>query len=401
MVRITALMDNQPSEHKALINEHGLSYLIEGRGVRVLFDCGAGEHPWRNAHRLGRALTGLDAVVLSHSHYDHAAGYRDLLEGGADCRVLYTGPHFFEAKYAFDGLKYTDLSAGFDTGFLSEHNVEHRVVEGVREIGPGMYLVSGFPRTHDFETIPTRFVRQTSGGFIPDDFADEQCLVLETGGKLVILVGCSHPGILNMVERVYAHFQKPIYGVFGGTHLVEADDPRIQATVDRLRELGLEALGLSHCSGEAAECAIAQRGDVQGCHMGSGDCVFFDDPPGVYEPNALFGGERGGGESGRVHPPEWCAYLLAATAQREEEYLETLERKLAAFSDDERWALLSTAQAYYEADRSVGQAAQAMFIHKNTLQYRVRRLLEALELTRCSPFQQEYLVRLLLEHQTG
>lgn len=276
MVRVTALMDNQPSEHKALVNEHGLSYLIEGRGVRLLFDCGSGPTPWANAHRLGRNLKDLDAVILSHSHYDHAAGYRDLLEQGCGSRVLYTGPHFFEPKYAFDGLKYTDLSAGFDLDFIKAHCVEHRSVEDVREIASGMYLVSGFPRAHSFETIPTRFVRQTPSGFIPDDFSDEQCLVLETGGKLVILVGCSHPGILNMIDRVYDHFQKPIYGVFGGTHLVEADAPRIEATIDRLQSLGLEALGLSHCSGEAAECAIAARPGIRGCHMGVGDCIFFE-----------------------------------------------------------------------------------------------------------------------------
>lgn len=278
MVRVTALMDNQPSEHKALINEHGLSYLIEGRGVRLLFDCGSGAAPWHNAHRLGRDVNALDAVALSHSHYDHAAGYRDLIESGGGSRLLYTGPHFFEPKFAFDGLKYTDLSAGFDATFLKAQGIEQRVVDDVTEIGPGIYLVSGFPRVHDFETIPSRFVRQTDAGrFIPDDFSDEQCMVLETDGKLVILVGCSHPGILNMVERVHDRFQKPVYGVFGGTHLVEADAQRIDATIDRLQSLGLKALGLSHCSGEAAECAIAGRPNVRGCHMGVGDSIFFEE----------------------------------------------------------------------------------------------------------------------------
>ena len=94
MVRITALMDNQPSEHKGLVNAHGLSYLVEREDCRFLFDCGAGDAPWRNAHRLGLPVTGLDAVVLSHSHYDHAAGYRDLLESGAGAPVLYRPPFF-------------------------------------------------------------------------------------------------------------------------------------------------------------------------------------------------------------------------------------------------------------------------------------------------------------------
>ena len=77
MLRVTALMDNDASENKALINEHGLSYLLEGPDFRILFDCGSGAHPWVNAHRLGLDVAGLDAVVLSHSHYVHAAGFCD------------------------------------------------------------------------------------------------------------------------------------------------------------------------------------------------------------------------------------------------------------------------------------------------------------------------------------
>lgn len=275
MLRITALMDNLPSENKALKNEHGLSYLVEGRGKRILFDCGSGAAPWQNAHRLGRDVKDLDAVVLSHSHYDHAAGYRDLLEAGLGSRVLYTGPHFFEPKYATDGLRYTDLSAGFDQSFLNAFHIDHQVVEGLREIGPGIYLVSGFPRTHSFETIPTRFVRQTDGGFIPDDFSDEQCLVIDIGDGVVILVGCSHPGILNMVDQVHGLLNKPVKGVFGGTHLMEANAERIDATIARLQALGMTSLGLSHCSGQAAEDAIAAKEGVQGCHMSVGDCIFL------------------------------------------------------------------------------------------------------------------------------
>lgn len=274
MVRVTALMDNKGSENKALIHEHGLSFLIERPDCRILFDCGAGGHPWDNAYRLGRGLEGLDAVVLSHSHYDHAAGYRDLLDRGLGSRLLYTGPHFFEPKFAFDGVLYTDLSVGFDEAFLRRHGVERRVVTDVTEIAPGIHLICGFPRTHDFETIPSRFVRLTENGFVPDDFADELCLAMETGGGLVVLVGCSHPGILNMMDRVHRSLGKPISAVYGGTHLNEADDSRIDATIAELRAMGLETLGLSHCSGDRAEERLC-CGDAKGGHMAAGDCVFF------------------------------------------------------------------------------------------------------------------------------
>lgn len=275
MLRITALMDNKPSEHKSLVNEHGLSYLIEGDGYRILFDCGATAAPWHNAHRLGLSVSDLDAVVLSHSHYDHAAGYRDLIENGGGSSLLYTGPEFFCPKFAGDGMKYTDLSAGFDQSFLKKHHIAHQEVTGVTQIAPGVYLIASFPRVHPFETIPKRFLRLTNAGMEPDDFRDEICLALEVGGKLVVLVGCSHPGILNMVQRVHNALGLPVQAVYGGTHLVEADESRIHATLTELQAMGLKVLGLSHCSGELAEQCLGADPSVLSCHMGVGDCIFL------------------------------------------------------------------------------------------------------------------------------
>lgn len=276
MLRVTALMDNKPSEQKALINEHGLSYLMEGKGYRFLFDCGSGPNPWKNAHSLGLSVKDLDAVILSHSHYDHAAGYRFLMEQGGGAPILYTGPRFFEQKFAFNGSKYTDLSAGFDRNFLKEYGVEHREVSNVTEIFPGVYLIAGFPRKNEFETIPARFVRLTDNGFVPDDFGDEICIALDLGGKIAMFVGCSHPGILNMAQTVHETLGMPIYAIFGGTHLVEADRSRIERTLQKLRGMGLEIFGLSHCSGEEAECAIHEDPRLNSCHLGTGDCIFLD-----------------------------------------------------------------------------------------------------------------------------
>lgn len=276
MVSITALMDNKPTEHKALIAEHGLSLYVEHNGRRILFDCGSGANPQYNAHRLGVDLQALDAVILSHSHYDHAAGFRDLTEKGMGSCQLYTGPNFFEPKFARNGVRYTNLACGFDRDFLEKYRINHHEIRGLEEIYPGVWLISGFPRIHCFETIPARFVRRTEAGFVADDFGDEVCMALEIEGGLAVLVGCSHPGILNMMTQVSELLKKPIRAVFGGTHLVEADAERINTTVTALQEMGLEILGLSHCSGDAADCAICGRTDIQGCHLGTGDCIFFD-----------------------------------------------------------------------------------------------------------------------------
>ena len=276
MLRITALMDDKCSENGALSAEHGLSLFVECNGRRILFDCGSGSNSLRNAHLLGIDLGGLDAVILSHSHYDHSGGFRELTERGFGSGQVYTGPRFFEPKYARSDAGYRDLSAGFDREFLDAHCICHQQVEGAVEIFPGVYLISGFPRVHDFEQIPERFLRRVDGEFIPDDFHDEICMAVEVEGGLAVLVGCSHPGILNMIVHVCNILSKPVKAVFGGTHLVEADEKRIDTTVERLRDMGLEILGLNHCSGDAAERAICAKTEIRGCHLRVGDAISFD-----------------------------------------------------------------------------------------------------------------------------
>lgn len=94
-----------------------------------------------------------------------------------------------------------------------------------------------------------------------------------------------------------------------------------------------------------------------------------------------------------------CRYMLYHTAVTEAEFIDGFYQKLnLVFPVREQKVLMKTIQGYYDNDRSVSKAAAALFIHKNTLQYRIHRLLEALGLTGCTSFQQEYLVRLLLEH---
>ena len=239
MLQITALMDDQLTGRKDLLCEHGLSVHISYHGKRILFDCGSSEKTLYNAKKLGIDLRKLDAVVLSHSHYDHAGGFRYLAEQYAVRRV-YTGPGFFAPKYARSENCFRNLSAGFDSRFLEEKGIVHLPVEGLAEMIPGVHVISGFPRREPMETIPERFLRLTEAGLVPDDFRDEICLALETGEGIVLLVGCAHPGILNMARHVAAVLGKPIRAVLGGTHLAEADPARAQRTVEGLLQMAVQ-----------------------------------------------------------------------------------------------------------------------------------------------------------------
>lgn len=272
MVRITALMDDKTTNPLCMA-AHGLSYLVQTPEISVLFDCGPGTDTWRNARALGEDIYNVDAVVLSHSHYDHAGGYPSLVEAVNGGSLLYTGPGFFEKKYSFDGTGYHDRSAGFDETLPKANGITHVTVSDVKELAPGMYLVGDFPRVHKFETIPGKYVRKTGGNFVPDDFRDEIAMAVDVGGKLAVLVGCAHPGILNMVKHIQEALNRPVCAVFGGVHLLDAEERRISATLEALHGMGVELLGLGHCSGEQAEAMAAGNHLLRSCHLGAGDSL--------------------------------------------------------------------------------------------------------------------------------
>ncbi len=237
MLEITTLLDNINTEHKTVTAKHGLSMFIRTESLNIVFDCGPDATAVNNSRLLNAPIDKANYVILSHSHYDHSAGYPEFVRNNVK-GVLYTGPNFFKPKYAYDGVKYTYLGAGFDEYFIAENNIIHKVCDGCIELSSDCYIFSGFPRRYEFETIPERFVHGSLPDTVKDDFGDEICIAADTSKGLVVLVACSHPGILNMLTHIHDVLKKPIYAVLGGTHLVEADENRIALTIDAMKKNG-------------------------------------------------------------------------------------------------------------------------------------------------------------------
>lgn len=252
-LKITTLVENTKGEHLSLENEHGFSAYIEYDGCKILFDTGQSDNYIKNAEKLNIDLSKTMHVVLSHGHYDHSGGFRYFAEKYGNQFVLHVGKKFFLDKYAFDGVRWEYLGNDFDEQYLKEKEI-HFVYTGseLEEIAPGAYLVSNFTRTTDFEKINKRFYIYKNNEYIPDTFSDEISLVLDTEKGLVLIVGCSHPGIVNICETVKSKLGKKIYGIIGGTHLVEASDEQIDLTFKYFEEMEIELMGLSHCSGQKA-----------------------------------------------------------------------------------------------------------------------------------------------------
>ena len=269
---ITTLIENSGSEHRSIKTEHGLSFYIQTPETSLIFDCSATENLLYNATKLNIDLNKAKLVVCSHSHYDHSGGYPDVVRS-TGVRRLITGQEFFEPKYAYDGKKYTYLGAGFGREFLEKYNVVHQTCGDLMQISGDCWLIGSFNRTHEIETIPKRFVRKTPEGFVFDDFPDEICLAIRSGEGLAVILGCSHPGILNILETVIQRLGKPIFSVWGGSHLMEADDKRIIYTIAEMKKMGVRRMGFSHCSGEEVISHCSEDPELICGGLSTGDSV--------------------------------------------------------------------------------------------------------------------------------
>ena len=210
-VRITYLYDNTAAV-PGVRADWGFACLVEGRGARLLFDTGTKpDILTHNAQALHVDLGRLDAVVLSHDHGDHTAGFPAL------------GPR--------PGLP-VFYAEGFNPG----------VVAALR--GSGARLV---PVSKGVEILP--------GFHTSDEFGTtikEAALLVDTPDGLVVIVGCSHPGIVPMLRQIKASTGRPIHTVLGGFHLMQTPAEDVQRMVAAFQELGVGRVGPTHCTGPDA-----------------------------------------------------------------------------------------------------------------------------------------------------
>ena len=253
-LKITTLIENMPDDAGVLEFEHGFSVLIEQEKTRILFDTGQTGAFVKNAERLGLNLETLDAVVLSHGHYDHTGGVPTLLEKLKKKTPFYIGREFFASKYKMleDG-SYKYNGNPFTQELLMEKNSPaevHLIEEDVTFLSETMVLFKNFIRVTEFEKVNPKFFVKTDAGYEQDLFVDEIALGIITEAGLVLVVGCSHVGIVNILEHVKRKMNLPVAAVLGGTHLVEAEEIRLTKTVEALKGHNIKKIAVSHCTGE-------------------------------------------------------------------------------------------------------------------------------------------------------
>ncbi len=252
---------------------HGLSCLIrarrDGQTRTVLFDTGPEEYAFeRNVTRLGVDLGTVDAIVLSHGHWDHAGAVLLALqmirtENGGRTVPFYGHPHMFgQRAVKLPNGEHRLMEEVPNPATLANHGAEVILERSALSILEDMFFVSGeIPRKTSFERGHIGQVRRTAdGGWENDEpLIDERWLGIEVKGKgLVILSACSHAGIVNVLNHAKARFSDvPVHAVIGGFHLSGPNEAVIEQTIDGIRPFAPKLIGAGHCTGWRAIAALS------------------------------------------------------------------------------------------------------------------------------------------------
>jgi 7,8-dihydropterin-6-yl-methyl-4-(beta-D-ribofuranosyl)aminobenzene 5'-phosphate synthase len=218
---ITIVYDNN-SYDRRLRTAWGFAVLVKHRDQVVLFDTGGdGQVLLDNMDVLGIDPTHVEGVVLSHIHGDHTGGLSALLDIGARPTIY--------------------LPPSFPANFKRQVGEVTTVVE----VTPGQAIAEGL------------FTTGEMGSGIR-----EQALAIQVGRGLVVVSGCAHPGVTEMVARAKELSGEPVYLVLGGFHLGSQDDTQIEAIIARSREMGVARVAPCHCTGDRAIAMFeAEYGD--------------------------------------------------------------------------------------------------------------------------------------------
>ena len=274
-LKITTLIENNPDDAGELLFEHGLSLYIETNRRNILFDTGLSGKFIENAKSLNKNLNELDFCIISHGHYDHSGGVEKFVREVDKIPLFIVSEEFFAPKYkTTDKPGYVFNGNSFDEEFMSKNQINiKKISEDMIYLTDNIIIFHHFSRFTDYEKRNSRFFVIENAGFIPDDFADEISLGIITEKGLVVVVGCSHVGIVNILKTIAERVDIPIYAVIGGTHLIEADETRMQKTIDAFKEMKIQLIAVSHCTGAEGILQISQELKQQFIYNNTGNVI--------------------------------------------------------------------------------------------------------------------------------
>ena len=266
--RITTLSENTAGARDFLA-EWGLSFLIETGTETILFDTSKTITAAHNADSLGADLKQVSKIVLSHGHYDHTGGLRQVLRRMHKEVTVIAHPDVWASKYSRrKGKKDRYAGLPFQREDLESLGAVFSLAAESVKVAENCFTTGEVPMVTDYETIDSSLFVRTAAGWQPDPLLDDLSLIIKTELGLVVVLGCAHRGIINTLYHAQQLTGvKPIRMVLGGCHLISATQERLWQTIAALKELGVARIGVSHCTGLPAAATMAGE---------FGDSFFFN-----------------------------------------------------------------------------------------------------------------------------
>jgi 7,8-dihydropterin-6-yl-methyl-4-(beta-D-ribofuranosyl)aminobenzene 5'-phosphate synthase len=243
--------------------EHGFSAFVETDRGDYLFDTGSGHSIVANSLVLKKDLRTIRRIFLSHGHYDHTGGLPEVLKLRGNVEV-HAHPHLFLDRIAV--LKEDDkeikrfVGIPYKKAYLEFLGANFVLSKDFFEVEKGIFLTGEVPRKTPFEKPDPRLFSEMDGKITQDIFLDDQSLILDTKKGLVVILGCAHSGMINILDHVIDKTGKEkFYAIMGGTHLDFLTPEQLEESIKSLKKMEIERIGISHCTGMRAAFRLHQE----------------------------------------------------------------------------------------------------------------------------------------------
>lgn len=240
-MRIVTLIENMVYG-QGLVSEHGLSFYVEDGNSKILLDTGQSGSFMQNAERLNISMEEIDAVVISHGHYDHTGGLYHFLERNNKAMVY--------VKNSLFDLKFNGENRFIGTPF-KEKPLHGRLkyVNTVTSLSEHVFIMPEIPLYHPDDTHFGSYNIKQESNFLPDRFEDELYLAIKKNDQVSLITSCSHRGITNICEQTIRYFNLPVNLILGGFHTINSTTGQMENLLDYFHKIKPLLIGVSHCTG--------------------------------------------------------------------------------------------------------------------------------------------------------
>ncbi|MCB2192741.1 MAG: MBL fold metallo-hydrolase [Deltaproteobacteria bacterium] len=249
MSRVTVVVDNLVNHVSPLFGEHGLSLWVEHQGHNILYDTGMGRALLPNLESLGLDPNRLEALVLSHGHYDHTGGLEALLGARKEALPVYCHAGVFDPHLADHQGQRREVGPPLTQMAYESLGARFNFVERWADPWPGITLLADIPRQTDYEVPAPALITVRDGQVSPDPFTDDLAMLIQGTERNAVLTGCAHSGVINVLMDAEQKVDGPVDLLVGGTHLGPAPQAQQKAALAELATRGTLEVAAGHCTG--------------------------------------------------------------------------------------------------------------------------------------------------------